>query len=221
MLLHKPPRGDPIPKGRLEERLELFARDDSMPLLRASEQVAEAGAQASARRARRPEAIVEKRAARAPHLVQMGESSSDRQALEGAELAPGTLATLAALSDPERRPPEPRDLMPRESIHHRPRVEFDLTSEGLCKNLRTSQRGAAAVRRMHLRVLLRCPMPQLHLLKFSRLCHEQTCPTRFLLISCVGWWPAPWPSSSHRERKKPQRSSVPSPQIVSPTCSKR
>ena len=84
-----------------------------MPLLRASEQVAEAGAQASARRARQ-------RAARALQLV------------------------LAALSDPERRPPEPRDLMPRELIHHRPRVEFDLTSEGLCKNLRTSRRGVAA-----------------------------------------------------------------------------
>ena len=81
---------------------------------------------------------------RALELVQMGESSSGRQAVEGAELAPGTLATLAALSDPERRPPETRDLMPRELIH-RP-VEFDLLSEGLCKNLRTARRGAAAGR---------------------------------------------------------------------------
>ena len=44
MLLHKPPRGGLIPKRRLEERLELFARCDCMPLLRASEQAAEAGA---------------------------------------------------------------------------------------------------------------------------------------------------------------------------------
>ena len=52
MSLHKPPRGGLIPKRRLEERLELFARGDWMPLLRASEQVVETGAQASVRRAR-------------------------------------------------------------------------------------------------------------------------------------------------------------------------
>ena len=40
---------------------------------------------------------VEKRAAKALMMVQMGELSFARQALEGAELAPGTLATLAAL----------------------------------------------------------------------------------------------------------------------------
>ena len=48
------------------------------------------------------------RAARAFSKVQLGELSAARQALEGAAVAPGTLATLAALTNPEKRPPVPR-----------------------------------------------------------------------------------------------------------------
>ena len=48
------------------------------------------------------------RAARALSRVQLGELSAARQALEGAAVAPGTLATLAALTNPEKRPPVPR-----------------------------------------------------------------------------------------------------------------
>ena len=44
-----------------------------------------------------------KRAARALSLVRVGELSAARQALEGAAFALGTLATLAALTDPEKR----------------------------------------------------------------------------------------------------------------------
>ena len=40
--------------------------------------------------------------------METGELSAARQALEGASLAPRTLA-LRALSDPERRPPVPRE----------------------------------------------------------------------------------------------------------------
>ena len=149
----------------------LFSHGNWMPLSRASEQAAEAGTQASARRARRPEATVEKRAARALQLVQMGELSTGRQALEGAELAPGTLATRAALTDPERRPPKPRVWLPPALTHHRPQVEFELSSEGLCKNLRTSRRGAEAgpsgMTSEHLRVLLYCPMATVALVEVA------------------------------------------------------
>ena len=48
-----------------------------------------------------------KRAERAVSLVQMGEVSRARQALEGAQMAPGTLATLRDLTDPRKRPPVP------------------------------------------------------------------------------------------------------------------
>ena len=143
LLLHKPPRGGLIQKKRLEERLELFARGNWLSLLRASEQCAEAGSRIAARRGR-PETTLDK-------LVQMGELSSGRQALEGAELAPGTLATLA-----------PREPLPPQLVNHRPQVEFVLSSEGLCNNLRTSRRGAAAgpsgMTAEHLRVLLHCPV---------------------------------------------------------------
>ena len=43
---------------------------------------------------------VQRRGARALSLVQMGELSSGRQALEGVDLAPGNDRTLAMLQDP-------------------------------------------------------------------------------------------------------------------------
>ena len=77
-------------------------------------------------------------------------------------MAPSTLATLAALTNPDRRPAEPREPLPPQLVNHRPQVEFVLSSEGLCKNLRTSRRGAAAgpsgMTAEHLRVLLHCPV---------------------------------------------------------------
>ena len=50
-----------------------------------------------------------KRAIRAQNLSLLGEVSAGRQALEGAELAPGKQATLHALCGRERRPPIPRE----------------------------------------------------------------------------------------------------------------
>ena len=46
------------------------------------------------RRRHRPEDDVERRAARALSLVQIGELSAGREALEGAEVAPGNDRTL-------------------------------------------------------------------------------------------------------------------------------
>ena len=65
LLLHKPPRGGLIQEKRLEERLELFARGNWLSLLKASEQCAEVGSRIAARRGRRPETTLDKRAARA------------------------------------------------------------------------------------------------------------------------------------------------------------
>ena len=49
------------------------------------------------------------------HMVQLGEVSAGRQALDGACLAPGDLKTQKALENPTRRPPVPRDLLPDSS----------------------------------------------------------------------------------------------------------
>ena len=52
---------------------------------------------------------VERRAQRAEQLVQWGELSAARSALEGAPVAPGNDATLSALQDLRKRPPVPRE----------------------------------------------------------------------------------------------------------------
>ena len=67
----------------------------------------ETAAYLRARRSRRrPADDLVARAERAQALVMMGEISSDRQALSGAAVAPGTDHTLRLLTDIERRPPQ-------------------------------------------------------------------------------------------------------------------
>ena len=78
------------------------------------------------------------------HLVQLGELSSARQALEGAEVAPGDRNTLAALQDPVRRPAIPRDPLPEDLLTHVPARIFELDKGKFSKNLRSARRGAAA-----------------------------------------------------------------------------
>ena len=96
------------------------------------------------RRTRRAGNDIEFRAARAEALVQVGELSSAREALEGAELAPGNRATLAALRNPDRRPPTLRDPLPPELVNFQPTTLFELDENRFLKNLRSSRRGAAA-----------------------------------------------------------------------------
>ena len=64
-----------------------------------------------------------------PHthiLAQMGELSAARQALDGAHVAPGTQATLRALTDPEKRPPTARQELSDEIQHSEPAEPFEL-----------------------------------------------------------------------------------------------
>ena len=80
--------------------------------------------------------------------------------VEGAEVAPGTLATLHALTDPEKRPPLPRSPIPEELIDPQPRVLFNLYEDTVATNLRSARRGAAGCLSVmtaeHLRILLDC-----------------------------------------------------------------
>ena len=139
MLLHRPPGGGLIAKDKLEARFHAFGRGDWGQLLDASRKCDEKAAQSRRRGRRRTVSDdVEKRTLRAELLVQVGELSAARQALEGAALAPGNQATLDALTDATRRPP-----------HLRPTFN---------KNLRSSRRGAAGgpsgMTTEHLRPLL-------------------------------------------------------------------
>ena len=73
---------------------------------------------------------------RALVLVQMGELSAARHALEG-----GNQQTLRALQDPDRRFAVPRSPLPLAILNQVPEVEFDLSQEWLLANLRSSRRG--------------------------------------------------------------------------------
>ena len=98
MLLHRPPRGGLISREKLVGRFQLFAQGQWAELMAASA-VCDQQAGVGRRRRRRRGDDLERRASRAEMLVTMGELSSARQALEGAELAPGTNETLQMLSD--------------------------------------------------------------------------------------------------------------------------
>ena len=120
MILHRPPRGGQMPRKKLEERVQLFQSGQWLQLLEASVSNDMQGHQVSSRRRRRQIDSVEKRAERARSLVHLGELSAARVALEGAQVAPGTLATLRELTNPERRPPVPRQRLSDEVMQSSP-----------------------------------------------------------------------------------------------------
>ena len=77
-------------------------------------------------------------------FVHMGELSAARRALEAAPVAPGTMATLRKLTDPERRPPVAREELCQEVVDAVPERGFQLDSEEFLVYLRKARRGAAA-----------------------------------------------------------------------------
>ena len=125
--------------------MEAFSRGECASLLARERESSARGAQASARRQRRPvRDDVESRAARAEALVHTAELSAARQALDGAALAPETDATLAMLQNPLRRPPSLRDPIPQEILEVEPGSPFVLDLELFARNIRSARRGAAA-----------------------------------------------------------------------------
>ena len=144
MLLHRDPGGGLISKTKLRARFEAFSRGEWSQLLRASAQCDEKAAVGRRRRRRRTSGDdVEQRAMRAEMLIQLGELSSARQALEGCEIALGTKQTLNALKDERRRPALPRAPLPNDVLEFEPDVLFQLDEKLFGKNLRSSKRGVA------------------------------------------------------------------------------
>ena len=86
---------------------------------------------------------MEERVLRAFYMVQLGEVSAGRQALEGASLATGDERTLKALKDPARRPALPRSPVPDAIAQFIPGEPFALDQELFSKNVRTARKGAA------------------------------------------------------------------------------
>ena len=114
LFLFKNAPGGTLGKEKFAKRFDMFVDGEWAELFRSSRKCAEDMASVKRRRQRRghtdPDA---KRLEKAMMLVQLGELSS-RKALEGTELAPGTQTTLNALKDTCKRPPVPRDPLPRD-----------------------------------------------------------------------------------------------------------
>ena len=116
-----------------------------MHLFRSSRQSAEDASRAQWRKSRRHhEDDLERRAGRALSLVQMGELSAGRQALEGAPVAPGNRETLNQLQDPVRRPPVMRDPLPAAITEFVSDRSLSLEEKKFASNLRSSRKVAAA-----------------------------------------------------------------------------
>ena len=121
-----------MPKKKLQDRFSLFARGEWLQLLRLSQDAAECRGSRRIRQARADS--VENRAERAQALAQLGELSSARQALEGFRTAPGSLPTLRALTNPDRRPA--RDPLPQSVVEHQATAAFALDPERFLRNVR-------------------------------------------------------------------------------------
>ena len=145
LLLYRPSRGGHVPRKQLEARMQQFQFGNWVGLLEDSQSCNARAHQSSVRRRRRDQVIdVEKRAARALSLVRQGELSYARLALEGAEVAPGNLATLRELTNPEKRPPRPRRDLSQEVVHNEPAAPFELDQVEFLVCLRTARRGGSS-----------------------------------------------------------------------------
>ena len=93
ILLHRPPRWVEV---QIDRTIRQICSGRVVQLLHASVQCDEQAAVVRRRKGRRGDDL-ERRAIRALNFVQLGELSSASQALEGAEIAPGTEDILTAL----------------------------------------------------------------------------------------------------------------------------
>ena len=128
-----------ISKPKLVARFEMFVRGEWQALIEAGQDYASKAATAKSCR-RRSERGLKHCITRAQALVHLGELFAAGQALEGVEIAPGSIDTLNAL---RKRLAMPREVCPAEVIRHRPEVLFALDEDHLNKNLRSATRGAA------------------------------------------------------------------------------
>ena len=159
LLLSRPPRGRAVSREKVFDRFSRFSQGEWLGLIKEGRVLSEQSASASRRQRRRQQLNdVERRAIRAQHLVLLGELSSARQALEGADLAPPTDQTLSSL---RTRPTRPRAPLPLEIFHFRPASPLQLDEDVFAKNIRSSKRGVAGrpsgMTFNHLRPMLESP----------------------------------------------------------------
>ena len=191
MLLHRKCRGGPVSKEKFKQRFEDFQGGRWGNLLIASITNDEDAATATIRKRRtQNHGDVEHRVNRVLSRVQMRELSAGRQALEGAELAPGNAEILRQL---RLRPSTPRELLPHHITHHVSERPFELDEKKFAANLRSSRRGTAGgpsgKTNEHLRPLLNNSRV-MH--TFFRVAESEE---SWRAMSSAGWWREPSPSS--------------------------
>ncbi|CAE7234946.1 unnamed protein product [Symbiodinium pilosum] len=141
MLLARPMQHGSQGRATLLARASAFQRGEWRQLL--------AAARSSGRPAAAPaeldaEVLAERRHLRACTKVRQGELSRARQVLTAAELAPGNVATWAALTDPVQRPPHARTEPPAELLQYEPMQPVQLSTRAVANALREARRGSAA-----------------------------------------------------------------------------
>ena len=157
ILLHRPPRGGKISKGKLLERFTEFSRGQWIQLLTISLDCAERWSHKTGDGAH-SKILWNGELTGLKLWVCMGELSAGRQALEGAPVAPGIDRTLRELRNPVRRPPQLRAPLSEDLQTAQPEIPFQLDQGLLVKNLKSARRGAAGgpsdMTAEHLRPLL-------------------------------------------------------------------
>ena len=152
MLLYRQQGENKIALEELHRRVAALAAGHHQQLLDEAAAAATCNSRHTSRKKARDE--VQIRAERAAALAQPGELSAASSALTAPPLAPANAATVAALRDPDRRPPTCQVPLP-EAIAAPP---LHLNQAKLVANLRSARRGAAAgpsgTTTEHLRVLL-------------------------------------------------------------------
>ena len=118
LLLFRPAGAMRVPKPQLLARFSAFERGDWSALLHKA--LAEATAVGLSPAT--PTDSIDRRAQRATRLARLGELSAARQALTAEPLAPANAETLTALTDPQRRPPQPYGEIPENVISFVPEV---------------------------------------------------------------------------------------------------
>ena len=135
---------------------------------------------------------MEHMAAGAEKLVAMGELSAGGQALEGVAIARGTMKTLAALTDPRKRPKEPRSVLDEDLLTHDPAVPCMMDMKKFLANIRSARRGAApgpysGMTVEHLRPLLESDRDSLFFYKVAVEVWRGNAPDVFWDAVRLGW----------------------------------
>eukprot|EP00435_Cladocopium_sp_Y103_P003690 s4199_g1.t1 len=140
LLLHRSADPRDGTRAALLRRANAFQAGGWQALLRAAHHPSGAG--------RAPATIpldsdIERRCRQACAQVRAGDLSRARSTLTSAALAPGTADTLAALTDPTRRPPALTRPLPDVIPGFQPEVSVHLSQGDVAESLRTAKRGAA------------------------------------------------------------------------------